>query len=274
MFHILFEPRAAEALNAAMDLELSLEGEIVVLNDDLSLGPLSDLETPEGRQARTQWLVKVTGADPAAGSVAENDGAALQQVLDRMVEEEFDQIWLWVAPNAKDLTGYFALTPKLAAFSGRIFIVSLNNLPFINEKGAVFYPTSLADIPAREFVKARKLTRMVTPAEFETDPDEWTLISQGGKNLRIWEGSRKLKQEPDDFYDERIRKSITGEWQKANRIVHQSLAKTERMPADSFVHWRLNEMQHAGLLEKQGEGFRLAGSNAGPAEPVALGELA
>ena len=274
MFHLLFEPRAAEELNKAMDLEPSIEGEVVVLQDDLSLGPVSALDTAEGRQARTEWLVRATGADPASGSAAEKDAAALQEVIRRMTEEEFDQIWIWVAPNAKDLTGYFSLMPKLAAFSGRVFVVSLNNLPFINEKGAVFYPSSLSDIPAREFVKARKLSRAVSSAEFETDPDEWTALAQGGKNLRIWEGHRKLKQEEESFYDERIKKSITGDWQKAGRIVHQFLAKTERMPAESFIHWRLNEMQHAGLLEKQGEGFRLAGTNTGPAGAVELGELA
>jgi hypothetical protein len=274
MFHLLFESRAAEALNAAMDLEQSIEGEIVVLQDDLSLGPISDLETEEGRQVRTEWLAGVTGADAKAGSIAAQDAAAVQQVIDRMTGEEFDQIWIWVAPNARDLTGYFSLMPRLKPFSGRVFIVSLNNLPFINEKGAVFYPTSLADIPAREFVKARKLTRAVSTAEFETDPDEWTALASGGRSLRIWEGHRKLRQEDESFYDERIKKSITAEWQKAGRIVHQFLAKTERMPADSFIHWRLNEMQRAGLLEKQGEGFRIAGSNAGPAPAVEMGELA
>ena len=41
------------------------------------------------------------------------------------------------------------------------------NLPFINEKGNVFYPISLAEIPAREFVKAKRLARPVSTAEFE-----------------------------------------------------------------------------------------------------------
>lgn len=274
MFHILFESRATAALTTAMDLEQSLEGEIVLLTDDLSLGPVASLDTPEGRRSRAAWLAVATGADLSAVPVSETDAAALQQVIDRMGEEEFDQIWIWVAPNARDLTGYFSLMPRLKIFSGRVFVVSLNNLPFINEKGAVFYPSSLADIPAREFVKARKLTRAVSAAEFETDPDEWTAMAAGNRHVRIWEGHRKLKQEDEDYYDERIKKSITGDWQKTGRILHHLLSKSERMPVEAFIHWRLMEMQRAGVLEKQGEGYRLAGSNAGTAGPVEMGELA
>ena len=71
---------------------------------------------------------------------------------------------------------------------------SLNNLPFINEKGNVFYPVSLSEIPAREFVKARKLARPVSAAEFETDPDEWTRLASENKNLRVLEGGKKIIQ--------------------------------------------------------------------------------
>ena len=245
----------------------------MVLTDDLSLGPLAGLESTEGQQARIGWMATVAGTDIMAGSLAEADTLLLKQVTDRMTEEEFDQIWIWVAPNARDLSGYFSIAARLMPFAGRVFIVSLNNLPFINDKGAVFYPVSLAEVNAREFVKARKLARPVTPAEFETDPDEWNSLIQGGRELRIWEGHRKLRQEQVDFYDERIKKAITGDWQKANRIVHQFLAKSERMPPESFVHWRLIEMQRQGLLEKQGEGFRLAGSGTAMADAVLLGEL-
>ena len=57
-----------------------------------------------------------------------------------MEEEEFDQIWIWMAPNVRDVCGYYWLISQLQEFSGRIYLLSLNNLPFIGEKGNVFYP--------------------------------------------------------------------------------------------------------------------------------------
>ncbi|MEJ0082643.1 MAG: DUF3658 domain-containing protein [Puia sp.] len=101
------------------------------------------------------------------------------------------------------MSGYFWLITQLKEFSGRIYLLSLNNLPFINEKGSVFYPLSLAEIPAREFVKAKRLARPVSLAEFETDPDEWLRLASENKNLRLLEGGKKIAQQSDDYYDNR-----------------------------------------------------------------------
>ena len=111
-----------------------------------------------------------------------------------MEAEEFEQIWIWVAPNAKDLCGYYWVIGQLKNFSGRIYVLHLNNLPFISEKGNVFYPSSLSEIPSREFVKAKRLARPVSPAEFETDPDEWTRLASENKNLRVT--GRRKKDHP------------------------------------------------------------------------------
>lgn len=64
----------------------------------------------------------------------------------------------------------------------------LNNLPFINEKGSIFYPDHIGNIPPRELVKAKKLARQVTVSEFEIDPDEWTRLQNEEKDVRILEG--------------------------------------------------------------------------------------
>ena len=72
------------------------------------------------------------------------------------------------SPSGEVMSKLLSLAPpaalsQLAEFQGRIFILYLNNLPFINEKGAIFYPTTLFSIPPKEFIKAKKLARPVTP---------------------------------------------------------------------------------------------------------------
>ena len=67
-----------------------------------------------------------------------------------------------MAPNQHDVCGYYWLMNQLKEFEGRIYILSLNNLPFINDKGTIFYPRDLFEIPPKEFIKAKKLARPVT----------------------------------------------------------------------------------------------------------------
>ena len=70
--------------------------------------------------------------------------------------------WIWTAPNQHDVSGYYWLMSQLKEFEGSVYILSLNNLPFINEKGHIFYPKIYLKFQPREFLKAKKLARPVT----------------------------------------------------------------------------------------------------------------
>ncbi len=253
MFHIVFNARGAEMISAAMDLDDSFDGEIVLIRDDYSVGPIQDLFTAEGRQHRQNWWSSITqaatGNEPA-------DADILEPILVRMQEEAFDEIWIWIAPNACDVSGYFWLVAQLIEFVGRVFVIHLNNLPFIGEKGNVFYPLSLAEIPPREFIKAKKLVRLVTTSEFETDPDEWFRLALENKNLRKLEGGKKIIQLEDHQFDKNILQFLQPSFQKIHRIVQQFLLKSPEKLNESFITWRLKELVAAGSAEQQGESVR------------------
>jgi hypothetical protein len=256
MFHIVFDSRGAELLNAAMDLDEALDGEIVYFRDDYSLGPINDIFSDGGLAARKKWWAEIREEEKISNS-DEPDSERLLEIVQRMKEEEFDQIWIWMAPNVRDVTGYYWLVAQLKEFSGRIYLLSLNNLPFINEKGHVFYPSSLAEIPAREFVKARKLARPVSPAEFETEPDEWFRLAAENKNLRLLEGGKKLVQQPDDYYDKSILHFVQPAFQKIHRTVQQFILKSPEKLNETFLVWRLKNLGTSGVAELQGETIRL-----------------
>jgi hypothetical protein len=260
MFHFVFDSRGAENLNAAMDMDESLDGETVLVRDDYSVGPIQDLFSESGLTMRKKWWEEISeeGKDLSRQGIEQDgDSKALTNILQRMGEEEFDQIWIWMAPNPKDICGYYWLIAQLKAFAGRIFLVSLNNLPFINEKGAIFYPVSLAEIPAREFVKARRLARPVTLAEFETDPDEWIRLMSENKNLRISEGGKKITQQSDDYYDRSILHFLQPVFQKTSRVIQQYILKSSEKVNESFLNWRFRQLAAAGFLEQQGDMIRL-----------------
>ena len=144
---------------------------------------------------------------------------------------------------------------QLKNWQGRVFILYLNNLPFINEKGQIFYPEWLSQIQPKEFLKARKLARPITPSEFEVDPDEWAKICGGGKMVRILEGGKKLGQEDADYYDDGLLKCITHDWQKAGRIIHHFLQKNRNTTGDAYLLWRLKQLvqEEGGRLDVQGD---------------------
>jgi Protein of unknown function len=145
------------------------------------------------------------------------------------------------------------LISQLKDFQGRVFILYLNNLPFINVKGNIFYPANLFEIPPKEFLKAKKLSRPVTASEFEVDSDEWQRLCSENIGIRILEGGKKLQQYDHTYYDPELKKFITGEWQKGSKLIHHFLSKTKELTGDAYLLWRLKQIVSSGEVDIQGE---------------------
>ena len=132
-------------------------------------------------------------------------------------------------------------------------MVNIAGLPFLDENGKVFFPKSLGEIKPRELVKARKLARMVTPAELEVDGDEWKKLVEQNAGNRILEGGKRILSKPDEHYDNQLLGFCTHQFQKASKVINQALSKFTLPPGDLYLGWRLRKMADAGRLELQGD---------------------
>src|SRR5262249_11952776 len=138
-------------------------------------------------------------------------------------------------------------------YQGRVMVLYLNNLPFINEKGQIFYPSWLEEIQPKEFIKAKKLARPITLSEFEIDPDEWRKIVEENATVRMLEGGKKIAGKEDSFYDNEILKNITADWQKATRVLSNTLNRMKIKTGDVFLMWRMKALINQGKIEVTGD---------------------
>ena len=67
------------------------------------------------------------------------------------------------------------------------------------------------------------------------------------------EGGKKLGQKDYDFYDADLRNFITGDWQKANKVINQFLSKNKHTTGDMYLLWRLKQLIATDLYDVQGE---------------------
>lgn len=256
MIHIVFNEADVDVLKKAIELDESLQGAVMQVKDDYAVGPLAGIYTAEGMEARRQWWREVLAGGDYEGKVDEgivDDNKLVAELIERLNNEPAEIVWIWAAQNKHDVSGYYWLMSQLKDFQGRIYILYLNNLPFINEKGQLFYPEWLHVIPPREFLKAKRLARPITLSEFEVDPDEWARLQQDDKGVRLLEGGKKLVQADYSYYDEDLKKYITGDWQKASRIIHQFLHKNKQTIGDAYLLWRLKALLATGEWDVQGE---------------------
>ena len=256
MIHIVFNEGDVKVLQASIAMDESLAGEVIQIKDDYAVGPLDNIYLGEGIAARKEWWTSIlSGGDyeMKAESNEVDDYKTAAELVGTMRRNEEEHIWIWAAQNKHDVSGYYWLLKYMKEFQGRVSILYLNNLPFFNDKGHIFYPSWLHQIPAKEFLKAKKLAREITLSEFEVDPDEWTRLCNENRGVRLLEGGKKLAQYDYDFYDTELKKFITADWQKASKVLHHFLGKAKETTGDAYLLWRLKTMIAQGMFDVQGK---------------------
>jgi hypothetical protein len=257
MIHIVFGESDIKVLAQAIELDESLQGDIIQIKDDYAVGPIEALDTPEGWQARLQFWKELVAGSPYAPQLENlmmiDDRMTAHNLVKRLEEDEKETVWIWMGQNGHDVTGYYWLIPQLRDFQGRVFVLYLNNLPFINEKGAIFYPSYLHQIQPKEFLKAKKLCRKVTLSEFEVDPDEWKRLASENGGTRILEGGKKIVSKEADFYDKDILAGLSKDFQKGQKAIGNILSKMKIPTGDTFLIGRMRVLQEQELIEMAGD---------------------
>lgn len=253
MIHIVFQPADAERIKEAIALDDKLEGQILVIKDDLSLGKLADALGNESFQDRKLWWEEVLQYSPyIEQNCLADDRLTMHQLKKKLDESESEKVWIWMAQNAHDVCGYFWLIAQLKKYQGRIFILFLNNLPFINEKGSLFYPDYIFEIKPTEFLKAKKLARPVTISEFEIDGDEYKKLCTLNSAIRLLEGGKKIVGKEPDCFDEDLQKLINDNPQKLMKIINTFGSKNRAYISDVFIAWRIRKLAEEGKVEVTG----------------------
>jgi hypothetical protein len=257
--HVVFQSADIGVLNKAFELDAAMAGHIIEIKDDYAVGPIRDIYETEGYQQRREWwksLLDYSPYNPVQLMEMVDDRLAVHQLKKSLDDDEKLDVWIWMGQNQHDVCGYYWLISQLKEYSGRIFVLYLNNLPFINDKGAIFYPTALHQILPKEFLKAKKLCRKVTLSEFEIDPDEWKKLMEENGAVRILEGGKKIVSREEDFFDKDIIGNLTPEVQKGNKAMQTILGKMKIKTGDVFLLGRMKELAFLEKLELTGEPSR------------------
>ena len=249
MIHLVFNTADMASIEAAIALDETLAGRVVEIKDDYAVGPILDIYETEGYQARRDWWKIILEHSPYEEQLAiVDDKLTVHELIQSLEENPEEEVWFWMGQNAHDVCGYYWLMSQLKPYQGRLQVLYLNNLPFLNDKGQLFYPTYLNEIQPKEFLKAKKLARPITLSEFEIDPDEWKKLCQENEGVRFLEGGKKLVSMSSSFYDKDIFSLLTKNAQKLPSALAHIISKMKVKTGDAFIVSRLKAMQEIGKV--------------------------
>jgi hypothetical protein len=254
MIHIVFNLGEINLMQEVIKMDDSLQGEVLQVKDDFAVGPLAGLDTEEGWQQRISWWnERLKGSPYESSARGFDDRETIRELKSSLDNDPAQELWIWMGQNQHDVCSYYWLIPQLSDYPGRVMVLYLNNLPFISDKGNIFYPAWLHEIPPREFLKAKKLARPVTPGEFEVDGDEWKKLCIENAPVRILEGGKKIVGREENFYDKEIIANLSSEWQKATRLLTNTLHRMKTRTGDVFLMWRLKQLVREGKIAVMGD---------------------
>jgi len=249
MIHLVFNTADIAALEAAIELDETLAGKIIEIKDDYAVGPLENIYETEGFQLRKDWWTKVLADSPYTDQLdIVDDRLTIHQLQNALNHDENESIWIWMGQNVHDVCGYYWVMSQFKEYQSRVHVLYLNNLPFLNEKGQLFYPTYLSQIQPKEFLKAKKLARPITLSEFELDPDEWKKICTEQEVVKFLEGGKKVVNMDINFYDKEILSLLTKNAQKLPSALSNILSKMKVKTGDAFIVYRLKALEDLGKI--------------------------
>jgi len=124
MLHIVFQTSDVHAIQEAIKLDTSLEGDIVEIKDEFAVGPIANIYEPEGYQARREWWKQVLEFSPYVGEHdIIDDKLTVHNLIKRLNEDASLQAWIWMGQNQHDVCGYYWLMSQLKDGKKELFIV-------------------------------------------------------------------------------------------------------------------------------------------------------
>ncbi|MEI8279325.1 MAG: DUF3658 domain-containing protein [Bacteroidota bacterium] len=251
IYHIVVGDVAAGPLQEAVMAEPSLQGEVIILKDILHVGPLQKEEGSSFSALRSAFWNQLQANEK--NPIEVDDMERLLEVSNAMYKDEDVKAWFWMAPWPADVCAYHWVLPYLSKHIGRFFLLNIAGLPFLDENGKVFYPKSISEILPKELIKARKLARVVTPAEIEVDGEEWRKLVAENTGIRTHEAGKRLKSHTADHYDNLLISFCSHQFQKASRVITQALNKFNVPTGDIYLGWRLRILAEEGKIVLQGD---------------------
>jgi hypothetical protein len=251
IYHIVTGDVAATPLKEAITMDAAMEGEVVVIKDVLSVGPLKKEEGQKFSELRSAFWQEV--APNEKNPIQVDDMERLLQVSANLANNEDDKVWVWMAPWPADISTYYWVLKYMGKYPERFYVVNIAGLPFLDENGKLFYPKSLGEILPKELIKAKRLARLVTMAELETDGEEWRKLTEQNAGIRTLEGGKRLISKGGDHYDNQLLSFCSQQFQKASKVVSQALAKFNIPTGDVYLGWRLRKLAEADKLRLQGD---------------------
>ncbi|WP_342505017.1 DUF1835 domain-containing protein [Sporosarcina sp. FSL K6-2383] len=263
--HIVFDDSTAGSLRVAFhDNAYKETEEVLVLSDMLSVGPVKDLHTMKGIQARFQWL-----KDRLPDAEHDTYLPGMMDVIERIKAiPSYQDIVIWTGDNAHEQTGLRLVLALLKDKWNTIFILNtfaafheLHTYPALAKED---YPQTSRELSSEQLLLFYEHCDMrpVRQAQREVLCKEgWSMLSDESYHIRTWEDNElrhNTNIDRDDvFIIDCVKRmhaeEATFDFIKAARVVGEVCGHMEQYRGIEWIEYRLRCLIEQGIFDYEGD---------------------
>lgn len=250
--HIIFNEFSRNTLIANKELNIK-SNNIISLEDDLRVGPISNLNFNDKIKDRKNWLLNVLKKTNEVEKIISNVEKDIEKIDAILNNENHKIFYLWTFKNALDIISTAKLITKLMEFNSTVFIIDFNEITLQNKKGNSFYPKSLIEVNSSKIYNIFNNFKQLETEQFIKWESLWKKIESENSSLRILDNNGNIKPKKESHFDDILISFCNNKFQKSARIIGYTLVDSEFSISDWYLNWRLKKLSEMKKIETIGE---------------------
>lgn len=247
--HITGSDSVGSSLKSSFGLR-NILSEVISLNDDLRVGPLTGIDSETGYDKRREWWGTITEMSEHTQYVDSFYGDLKKIERIKLLLEENNKICIWYGTSLFDKLMMGRLL-NFVNHSQNIFVVPVSDHTVTNISGRQFVPETLGVMSPEQILELDPYLRPISQTEINKSIEIWKHVESNNATMRLWNGTI-VEMHADIYFDSALLVNCTIEFQKSARVVGKTLVDTGFKVSDTILNWRLKELVRKNKLEAKG----------------------
>lgn len=257
--HIVFGRIGRRTLIDSNAIDLN-NSEIISLDDVLNIGPACDIDGGEDIQKRINWLQKIYGDYsilPVEKEYEFYPSLPVEQDLkniETIVEnaDDINQLFIWTGCAASEMISTARLIYHLSKFNKPVYVANFN-IPVRSLHGRILYPKALNQTDTFQVKDIFEQFELIDKKGLAEWTKLWGKVKTGKGELWILDSKGQITIENTDYIDSFLLAHCKEDFQKAARVIGETLCDTGFNVGDSYLNWRLKQLAIDGKIEAKGK---------------------
>ena len=222
----------------------------IYFQDDLTIGPICDLDSVEGIEKRKEWFLNVMEIEECR-IPADDDIKKIKTLIENYKNEK---IYLWTGLTTYEILHTARLLYHLSVPCNNIFLIDFSKIPPKKDGNEMYYLNTLS---VMNYSEIKKLSfNQLTEEKLSYFVQQWEKVKSGNSILRILDENKQVLEVEETYYDSLLISCCIDEYRESARVIGDVLGRfinNYNYICDEYLNYRLKQLALTKKIEYRGK---------------------